>query len=267
MLGTLRKELEVVSSEIIIIDGGSRDGTVEWLKEQEDVITIQEYDTIDRSRRRNRHTWGHFMNLGFRRASASYVCMLSDDCLVVPGAIINGCNLIEEQLRKGKKVGAVAFYWRNWPEQRKYWVGLTLGNRMFVNHGLYMREALEDVKFADEERYQFYFADGDICLKMWEKGYICIDSPDSYIEHCSHANRRQRRANLTYEKKDWAGYLNRWNGIFYDEQMKNKGGWIEKEYHDPLATASLFEQAGVRITPGLADSGRRLVKKLLRLWA
>jgi len=52
---------------------------------------------------------------------------------------------------RGKRIGAVAFYWRTWPEQKDYWVGLTLGGRMFVNHGPYLRSALEAVGYAAAE--------------------------------------------------------------------------------------------------------------------
>ena len=60
------------------------------------------------------------MNLGFKAATAPYICMLSDDCLVVPGAIRGALERFE---REGKGLGALAFYWRNWPEQDRYWSG------------------------------------------------------------------------------------------------------------------------------------------------
>lgn len=243
-IDSLRQELLSLSHEIIVVDGGSTDGTLKWLTRQKDIITIVQHNRGKwRGKEIKRKSWGYFMNLGFKAAQGKYVCMVSDDCLIVPGAIGNACQLFEEKLGKGEKIGAVAFYWRNWPEQEKYWVGLTLGNKMFVNHGIYLKEALEDVGYIDEETYFFYHADGDLCLKMWKSGYECIDSPDSYVEHYSHANQQVRASNVKQQKEDWLAYLNRWAGIYYDEDIQNVGSWIEKEFIDPSKTYNLFKHA------------------------
>jgi GT2 family glycosyltransferase len=249
-IDSVRGELRGLPHEIIVVDGGSTDGTLAWLFRQKDVVTILQHNHgAWRGEKIVRKSWGHFMNMGFRCAAGRFVCMLSDDCLVVPGAIRNGLSRFEACLERGEKVGAVAFYWRNWPDQRAYRVGLTLGNRMFVNHGLYAKEALAAVGYADEERYAFYHADGDLCLRMWEAGYACVDSPDSYVEHYSHATPRLRRANSDLQHADWAAYLSRWEGIFFDRGKNDIGGWMEKEYADPRETALAFRRAAAGRVP------------------
>jgi GT2 family glycosyltransferase len=242
---TVRRELDGVPHEIIVVDGGSTDGTARWLVGQKDIVTIVQHNRGTwRGKPVARRPWAYFMNLGFRCAGGTYVCMISDDCLVVPGAIRKGCRLFGETLASGRKVGAVAFYWRNWPEQKRYWVGRTLGNRMFVNHGLYLRHAVEEAGYFDEETFRFYHADGDLCLAMWRLGYECIDSPESFVEHYSHADPRQRSANNARQEEDWARYLGKWEGIFYSPEKDDIGGWIEKEHHDPHGTAEMFRRAG-----------------------
>ena len=183
------------------------------------------------------------MNLGFKCAQGKYVCMLSDDCLVVPGALKHGVELFDAELSSGKHIGSVAFYWRNWPEQERYWVGLTLGNKMFVNHGLYLRSALEGVGFAEEEDFVFYHADGDLCLKMWREGFECICSENSFIEHYSHANLKVRQDNRKTREKDWSKYLEKWEGIFYHPEENDMGDWLFKDHNDPHLTARLFKKA------------------------
>jgi glycosyltransferase involved in cell wall biosynthesis len=237
---SIRRELDHCSfpHEIIVVDGGSTDGTLSWLAKQKDIILIIQHNRGEwRGKTIARRSWGYFMNLGFKCAQGKYVCMLSDDCLVVPGAIANGVELFEQELSKHEKVGAIAFYWRNWPEQEKYWVGQTFGNKIFVNHGIYLKKALEEVCYIDEDRYSFYHADGDLCLKMWQLGYSCIESPASFVEHFSHANQTVRGTNLVNQSRDWENYRERWEGVY---GIVDKD-WLEKSYADMTQTAARFK--------------------------
>lgn len=245
-IDSVRRELESsqLPHEIVVVDGGSEDGSVAWLAKQKDVIAVVQHNRGQwRGKGIERRSWGYFMNLGFRIAQGRFVCMLSDDALVVPGAIAKGVRLFEQRLAAGEKLGAVAFYWRNWPEQERYLVGLTLGDRMFVNHGLYLKAALEEVGYADEETYLFYHGDGDLCLKMWQRGWSCIDAPESFVEHYYHATHEVRKSNLETQAQDFAAYLRKWQGIFYDPAQDNVGRWIEREFSDPARTAELFKGA------------------------
>jgi GT2 family glycosyltransferase len=229
-IASVREELPFSEREIIVVDGGSDDGTVSWLAKQKDVVTIVQHNRGEwRGHTVPRRSWGYFMNLGFKTAAAPYVCMLSDDCLLVAGAIRNGIARFE---REGETVGAVAFYWRNWPEQERYWVGKTFGSRLFVNHGLFRRKALEAVGFADEQHFRFYHADGDLALRMAETGWRCVDSPESFVEHFSHANVGQRAANLETQERDWAAYRGRWGHLDLPDEP-----WVELAHDDPNRTA------------------------------
>jgi GT2 family glycosyltransferase len=229
-IASVRAELPFPTSELIVVDGGSTDGTLRWLTKQKDVITIVQHNHGDLDGRPvPRRPWGYFMNLGFKAAAAPYICMLSDDCLVVPGAIRRGLERFE---RDGERVGSVAFYWRNWPEQEPYWIGCTFGGRKFVNHGLYRRDALASVDFADEETFRFYHADGDLSLRMADAGWECIDSPESFVEHYSHANQRQRAKNRETQRQDWIAYQDRWGKLGAPD-----AAWVELSHDDPHRTA------------------------------
>jgi len=193
----VREELYNFNYEIIVIDGGSTDGSGEWLLKQKDIITILQHNRGEwQGKEIERRSWGYFMNLGFKAAQGKYICMLSDDSLIIPGAIKNGYSLFEEKLNEGRKIGGVAFYFRDYPVRKKYAVAVNVGN-LYVNHGLYLNAALKEVDYISEDEYHFYFADTDLVLKMKQKGYEIIASKKSFVEH--------------YFKNCWLLELLRWN--------------------------------------------------------
>jgi GT2 family glycosyltransferase len=230
-LESVRDELAGTPHETIVVDGGSSDGTIRWLTAQKDVVSIVQHNRGTwRGREIERRSWGYFMNLAFKAAQAPWVCMLSDDCLVIPGAITNGLRVAAEE-----QPGAVAFYWRDFPVDARYRVGVTFGERLFVNHGLYARAALEEVGFIDEDGFAFYHADGDLALRLAEAGHPCIASEDSYVEHYADANPAVRASNLTRQREDWETYCARWGRL--GEPPKE---WLEREHHDPHGTARRY---------------------------
>ncbi len=253
-IASVRSELAQEEREIIVVDGGSDDGSLDWLVEQKDVMTIIQYNRGSwNGQDLPRRSWGYFMNIAFRASSAPLVCMLSDDCLVVPGAIRNGM----EVLASNGKLGAVAFYWRNWPEEDKYSVGYSFGDRMFVNHGIFRAQALRDVDYIDADSYAFYHADGDLGQRMWEAGWECAASPSSFVEHFSHANPRQRAANRLVASQDWSEYESRWKHLGMP-----KRGWHRISHDDQFETAE-SEWGPVSRRDRLSLRGRLVFRRLL----
>ena len=247
-----------VPYEIIVVDGGSTDGSLRWLSQQKDIITIVQHNRGSfRGKPIQRRSWGYFINLAFKCAQGKFIVMISDDSLLIPDSIMNGLNHYECLRGQGRNVGAVAYYFRNWPEQQKYFVRTTLGHKLAVNHGMFLRRALEEVGWIDEDRYQFYHADGDLCLKLWQQGYEVADCPDAFVEHFRHANSTARQQNMQNQHADWLAYLNQWTGIYYDPDKDNTGGWIYSDYQDHHRTIRKF--------PRLPAYKIRIITALMKL--
>jgi GT2 family glycosyltransferase len=239
---SIRRELDAIPHEIIVIDGGSADGSIAWLVSQKDLITIIQHNRgLWLGNSIKRESWGYFINLGFKISRAKYICMLSDDCILVPSAIKNA--LIECEKIPENKLGSMAFFWRNWPENKKYFVGRTWGDTVFVNHGIYSRSALARIGFANESDYKFYHADGDICMRMRVAGYECLYSKNSFVEHYAHAAELLRYSNNKTQADDWLAYEKKWRES-YGEPSED---WIYQEYKDPFNTYKKFLKIGTVI--------------------
>ena len=81
--------------EIIVVDGGSNDGTCDWLAKQKDILTIIQpnYQISDKNGISVlAHSWGEFMNIGFKYANSPWIVMVSDDLILTKGALQNGYN-------------------------------------------------------------------------------------------------------------------------------------------------------------------------------
>ncbi len=219
-INAVRAELQAESYEIIVVDGSSSNDSVEWLTEQKDIISIIQHNYGEWNGKPIEHKpWTYFMNLAFKCASGKYICMLSGDSLVVPGAILNGADLFDEALAQGVKLGGVAFYFRDYPVRKQYATEINVGN-LCIKHGLYLNEAVQEVGYYDEE-YHSYFSDTDLCLKIKASGYKITSSKTSFVEHYFEA-KPQARSDSNDEKKamDRLRLIKKWAGKAYPAEKE-----------------------------------------------
>lgn len=183
-IDSARANLDGFRGEIVVVDGGSTDGSIEWLVQQRDIITVVQHNRyVQDGSPRRRMSWGRFMNIGFRAAGAPRIAMISDDCYLLKNALRNAVARMDAAAEAGVRVGACAFYFRDFPKDNRYFVQRTLGGNLMVNHGIYERAALEAVRYCNEDNYIFYKADSDLSLAIWAAGYAIIDAPGAICEH------------------------------------------------------------------------------------
>ncbi len=234
-IAQVRREISTlgVPAEILVVDGGSEDGTIAWLTRQKDIVSIVQHNRGSwRGEPVARRSWGYFMNLAFKCAQGKYVCMLSDDCLIVPGAIRSGLDEFEQGLRQGRKLGALAFHWRNWPTNRRYFV-IRVKGQVYVNHGLYLRRALEAAGYINEDDYHFYCADTDLCFRIVQAGYAVEATARALIEHSQHIAVKVRRTNKGKGKER----------LRHDEAMLQRN-WAEFFGGDAYRDVTVYDDSG-----------------------
>lgn len=198
--------------EMIIIDGGSTDGTVEWLSEQEDILIIRQTLPLTGAVKA--------FNQGFGLAvhdRHDYIGHFNDDAtLETPGGLDRAISIMEAD----PKVGEVAFQafinapgWEKWGFDHVH--GKTYGN-----FGLARREAGIAVAKAQGDPtgcawwnpiYHTYGADSEFGAWLWKLGWIVAEGRDIKVwEHQPADDLRRRNHSPEFLESDRSHFRRRW---------------------------------------------------------
>jgi GT2 family glycosyltransferase len=197
-----------VPYEIVVVDGGSGDGTAEWVRGQADIRLHVE---------RDRGGCCRAYNLGFRLACGSHVMWLNDDAWPLPGAIDAALALLQRP--DMRDVGLVAFYHNHrqpWNELH----GIDRGGQRFgvlhvrglpyANFGLLRRSLLEQIGFLDG-RYVFCGWDPDLSLKVQREAELrVIGAPAALVYHEELIDERKQHDADTLRQRDNERLFAKW---------------------------------------------------------
>ena len=163
-----RASVGALDYRMFIVDGGSTDGTKDWLRYQVDVALIEQTGPLTGAVRA--------FNLGFAAAvegNFDFVVHLNDDAeIVTPGAIERAIEL----LLADDKIGEVAFEF----DLRGSWGFEHVNGMLYANFGVIRREAGMAVARAQGDPsgrdwwnpiYKTYGADTEFGVWLWKLGW------------------------------------------------------------------------------------------------
>ncbi|MBK8781548.1 MAG: glycosyltransferase [Anaerolineales bacterium] len=143
------------SHEVIVIDGGSTDGTIDYLQSRNDITPVFQGKLLGVPRSYN-EVW--------RQVESKYTCWLSDDTELVN----NGVDLAIEILESDPEIGMVGLKTKDVVGPRMYvpYIGALSELRILnCNHGVMPTELVRAVGFFNED-YPMYMIDPDLTASI-----------------------------------------------------------------------------------------------------
>lgn len=170
--------------ELILIDGGSTDGTIDYIKELN-------YSQIKLIEVGARSSYPHFMNLGIQAATHEFICQWNDDVV-----LCNEWSEIFIELQSNHDF--YLFNWKygsyddiknfEWLKGIDYYDGWCIcnnadsGGEIVMNYGLYNKKIFREIGMYNLE-YRYYCADGDMAYRAYAFNYKVKNLP--HIKVCS----------------------------------------------------------------------------------
>jgi GT2 family glycosyltransferase len=221
-LRTLSKDLQTLSHEIIVVDNGSTDGSVEFIKEQYPQVTLIEYKT--------NLGFAGAVNSGIRKARGRYLYILNQDLRFPNGTARSLLDRIKQDDSIGligpKYVGfdgQLQITARAFPSYRHIFFRAFLLDRLFPRSRTFAswrmgwfdhetelfvdqpmgavmlipRKIVDEIGLLDEN-FPIFFNDVDYCRRISDAGYKLLYYPGAVVEHFAGASVRQKPVKMRF---------------------------------------------------------------------
>ncbi len=201
MVGSVRAQVRAagLAYEIILVDGGSTDGTQDWIGEQPDVIAILQGEKLGADRA---------FCAGFRAAQGDYVVNLNDDA-TLRGDVIDAAK---KMLAENPKYGQIALPYTT-PTRPRPVETVRAGHSglvVYANFGMTRKWLGDQLDWWRDDLYRDDAGDTHLSVAIWDAGYrVQPLVGDGYIEHLEiwDDTRRKRSDAPTFFSywEDWEG--------------------------------------------------------------
>ncbi|TDP00907.1 glycosyltransferase family 2 protein [Flavobacterium sp. 245] len=213
---SIKKNTQHVDYEIILVDNGSTDGSVDFFSDVENIVFIKSPQNLG---------FGRANNLGFESAQGEFLFLLNSDTLLLENSIkkmidffeqkesqLNigslGCVLIDQDGSFNGDGSAIPSckteienYKQNLPVF-KFFVKKDKPARTFINEGYYkigyvigadlmMRKSLFTDLGGFDPIFFMYYEESDLQLRMKQKGYESYIYSETKIVHLEDASGKQ----------------------------------------------------------------------------
>jgi glycosyltransferase involved in cell wall biosynthesis len=158
--------------ELIVIDGGSTDGTVEYLQNETRVTPVLQGELLGTARCYNR-VWRH--------VQSRYSCWLSDDTEIVAGGLDTAVAILESDSTVGM-VGLKMKDTRGPGRHEAYRGGISEYGILNCNHGVLRTSLAQTVGYFDEA-YRSYTIDPDLTASILCTGQRVVITRDVAVLH------------------------------------------------------------------------------------
>ena len=199
----IKASVDSLKKEIIFVDNGSSDGTVESVKRYfPEVLVIASEENLGFSRANN---------LAYQRSAGEYVLMLNSDAFISKDTLqktvdimkrYDGCGILGCEMTDSE--GRALLNPRSFPTPwRTFLISSGIPQRPLLKHArcqsgsrcevfetdwmsgsflLTRRSVIEEIGFLDKDLF-FYYDDSDFCLRAKRKGWKVMFYPGTKVVH------------------------------------------------------------------------------------
>jgi len=253
MLASVPEAAGNVRYEIVIVEGGSIDGTPDVMKKHGVTAIYREADHFPAGRQ----PWAKLYNFGFSKASGKYVMYASDDIVFAPHCLSRAFAQLEAA---GDNVAAGAFFYKNNVTDQKEWqeygIDYLSGGKILLNYGLLRKQCFDAVGGLDED-YRFYCADADLSLKFSEAQYAILPMEGCFVFHDNVMDARKTH-DVAASRADLERYETRWKHFIDTSVLPNPRRLLKEEQMAPVDFPEAWKQMQdryIRLKAALRESG------------
>jgi len=158
--------------ELIVIDGGSTDGTIDYIQSDPRITPVLQGQLVGTARCYNR-VWRHI--------DSTYTCWLSDDTEIAPGALDTALAILGQDATIGM-VGLKMKDTKGPGRFEPYRGGLSEFGILNCNHGVFRTALGRQIGFFNEG-YRSYMIDPDITASILATGHRVVMTRSVAVLH------------------------------------------------------------------------------------